>query len=862
MILVLVLALSTEISTSVPPSPYLGQTTDFAQVGLQLTTKKLKLVTGHINAYITVAHEVPYIKHKWQLPPTFKNIDPDMREIQETSKKGKHMSYRPLINHLHTNMLAMQDTLRNLQNRAEILANESYILNDTIGVFLHSKIVKGRRRRYLNNLAFDLGEFAGTIFGLMTNKDRKVINKQLHIISHNQRELEENLKSVVSSLVAYVNVSHNRLHNMDSRLNLTWHSIRLLGDEVSNLYRKADDMYIQISYAFKCMQAINRYTHLIEFLEGFTAHQYRFLQAVRTLQTGELTPDLIPPTLLSTTLDALMAKVEEHRPGYTLLFHDTESYYLNSLASYKYSGSTLYAFLLIPLVNRGSIYILRETTTYPVALHPQNPKGYSQLQDVPAIFGLSLDNHYYIELSEHDVKACRKGSVYICAKDFPRYLRPRLTCVAAIFFKEWKKALQICNILIYPETPLVASAISAYNNTYYVTIPTRKYTLRCGDISTIVHALTIYFSLHLTCDCHADFEGIQLISNAGICNLITNPDMTSEVSPISNFAILYATKLIFPEVEITDEFDKDGIRMQAGPYMAAVIESFQDLTVEDKRLGISLDHIVHQVQIGSDKFKEDLGKEFFLPEYVFNSSGTGSALILVVIWMLLLTIGLCWVMKKGKLLRFMTAVALPQTSHARPIFLPHPQITPSSQIAIVMPDAIEVMGYLLFICVILGIIYKLHALLFYSRHTSTMARFLIGAKGTAVYLRISAEGFNQVLFMGIVPLNFATSDIAIVPYVIQAQITQYCLWDSVRFMWSSKLNISRLGIFLEFKLPTYIRLSKCAGKKLRVLLSLNRPVEFQLLMDVAVRDVIEIHHVRLNSSTSSADMPDSRGTHN
>ena len=153
----------------------------------------------------------------------------------------------------------------------------------------------------------------------------------------------------------FVLATRDQFEVIHSTMDLQYQGMRALQNEYTSLFA-ATDIQIKSSILMGILTKslaihilrVTTMTQMIQF-------QQDFLEIIRDLQTGKLSPKVIPPAQLRNELEKIQKKLANYKPRRQLLFKSLWRYYADFLVTHVTQDAYLWVFLSVPTVNRESM---------------------------------------------------------------------------------------------------------------------------------------------------------------------------------------------------------------------------------------------------------------------------------------------------------------------------------------------------------------------------------------------------------------------------------------------------------------------------------------------------------------------------
>ncbi len=300
----------------------------------------------------------------------------------------------------------------------------------------------GRTRRE-GTMFTALGSLVAGPMGWVTVSAFNRMGRKLKAMNDMISTNTDGINHLQDDFLSFVNLSNARFENV-------WEGVRnnhALLEEVEGALTKVNvDLstteYIQnVLIGLVKDMAVNqqREQQILEVVAGWK-------RSVLALTQSKLSPELISPAMLQTSLDGIAKLMEDkYQKGWSLQKSVAASYYQRKDILFGRAGSTLYINIPVPLQSSASIYHLYRTHVWPVALNATTSNA-SMVQDVSDYIAVSTDNQrYYILLSNDDIAGClNSDGVYKCSHINSAIHVDVPSCTSAIWRNEPELIHKLC----------------------------------------------------------------------------------------------------------------------------------------------------------------------------------------------------------------------------------------------------------------------------------------------------------------------------------------------------------------------------------------------------------------------------------
>ena len=238
---------------------------------------------------------------------------------------------------------------------------------------------------------------------------------------------------------------------------------------------------------------------------------------IQSLNRGVLTPNLISPSELQTTLDELeLVLLKDYSP-----FHIAErssDYFYNTVTStYLADNKDLVILIRVPLTDFAGIYHVYKSIVLPMPAG-NNSHQFTQIQELPKYLGISESGNSYVTFGDDFLHECRGAVIKRCPRRLPEIASNQLTCPLAVFLSSDKKVQELCRIdLIYvPQLPVAIHDLE--DNTFFISnLHQEPWSVACPDRRPTTIAPCKACVVRLKCRCYLRTVDVYLAASLKGC---------------------------------------------------------------------------------------------------------------------------------------------------------------------------------------------------------------------------------------------------------------------------------------------------------------------------------------------------------
>ena len=373
--------------------------------------------------------------------------------------------YRALIHDACLKFSEMFD--RHQQQRVAILANVQAQLT-TAEALLPTELRNTRRiSRALFGVVSYLTKF---LFGIPSESDMRKVSAQVRLLSDEVGSQGDLLLKLKEGFLLATNVTSQRLNELDVRQTETSEKFNnLIGD----LKTWREQLRRSLHHRHLTTMALTRLMGFMTYLNqlaisdvmGLTALEQEaenYYLSVLQLTKGRLPPHLVRPEQLRLALNTISNKLRS-TSGMTLSHDDISFYYKHNLVLAMHNAESIIINLKIPVHARAAVMQLYQIQIFSVPHNTDSSRGRTKITNLPSYIAFSVNDEYYVELSESQVARCEK---HYCHHTFPIMPYSSPSCAFAVFKSLRETIREKCEVQYSLKGSRTEGAISLSHGRY------------------------------------------------------------------------------------------------------------------------------------------------------------------------------------------------------------------------------------------------------------------------------------------------------------------------------------------------------------------------------------------------------------
>ena len=300
-----------------------------------------------------------------------------------------------------TCFLINQALLQIMVIRTETALRINNTVNTIRKLVPETKVDKSRSARSL--LPF-IGHLSKSLFGLATEKDIDTLAKHINALTRRTEGLSEVLSQHGTHFSSYIKASNKRMDNLMAGIHQNEMAIDYIQTKVDSVASNLRDLFLRMN------------TRLITHLE----HSNRLNNEIEEMKLGlldlvkgKLSPLLIQPEVIASTLHGIQRLLNQKYPGFHLACKTVQEIYQSGKFLYTRNNSNIYVTIKFPLTYQQHPLTVYRIISVPVPINETSEHA-THLLNLPKFLVISHDSEYYATLSQEDLSSCTGGSSTYC----------------------------------------------------------------------------------------------------------------------------------------------------------------------------------------------------------------------------------------------------------------------------------------------------------------------------------------------------------------------------------------------------------------------------------------------------------------
>ena len=388
----------------------------------------VKPLTDHVGTLLIAQEPVAFSSLTWRIIFEW-NLDNLGILLQNLQEIGTNLTSYPSKSENRA-LLQITDSLNSAQQdytnfRSLVLGNntDSPPMMESLKTSNVSSTFKRKRRNLVDQAGSEVKTaWTGAAGYSLSNWFGLVSTEQLD----NMHSLVDTLFRREAKMVTIQKFQITAVKDLQSELDKQQLQIQKIVNTTATLY----NLSVSLRHNNTNIATMLLHSDLLAAIGMYKGTVISYREIYRSLDRGFIDPDLIPITVLQSTLEQIKSKIPS---GFRLIFDpDATSlfpYYNLKLASRLPNSRQLRGVLQVPLTGLNDDYFLYQSTPFPSRFGPNNPRRFI-LQDSNRFIALSNDRRKFMDLgTSFNPSTCVPGRPLVCPSTVPISTNPTSNCV-------------------------------------------------------------------------------------------------------------------------------------------------------------------------------------------------------------------------------------------------------------------------------------------------------------------------------------------------------------------------------------------------------------------------------------------------
>ncbi|XP_069116722.1 LOW QUALITY PROTEIN: uncharacterized protein [Argopecten irradians] len=478
------------------------------------------------------------------------------------------------------------DSLNKL--RTQCMSNVNSTVKEIHRLIPHSyfpnTLSSGRSKRGLLDF---IGQISKSLFGTATSDDVEDLKRHMQVLNNNNVKLAKAMASQSHQLTSFISVVNERLDNIVEAVKSNHDQTVTLSEQFTASLDGIEHELVLLDNLM--LTQINATSTLDKHLEHAKL-------AIHDLAKGKLSPFLLSPKIMKSTLKQVQNIMSSKYKGFSIIHNEPLYYYHYANFVYARHNSMLYLLMKIPISSFIHPLLVYKVYSAPVPVNSTSSHA-TQLLDTPDYFVHTSDNQHFSTLSHQQLQDCTGTDILYCKFHLALSSVATSSCISAIFYNHKESVKARCDFRFLPNvlsptiTELAPSTLLMYH------IP--MLALDCPNGQKIIKGCS-FCVVRIPCLCTVTAGNLFVPPRLGKCKNDTND--ISVIHPV-NLALLQE---FFPSSQHSSIFGDtaypDFVHVKI-PNLNIYNHSFSEKLATDQKYHLSLKKIVETTKRGETVFK-------------------------------------------------------------------------------------------------------------------------------------------------------------------------------------------------------------------------------------------------------------------
>ena len=355
----------------------------------------------------------------------------------------------PAIKSYNDRHLHLTKDIRFIQNNIRMMLSKT------------SSLKKDRR-----DLLGFVGRFAKSLFGVSTEEDTTILQKQIKQLYDSTVGQSEQLNTFIDDFLSYVVKDNKKFKLLQKATLLNNQAIRAISSLINST--------ITTEHEFtKIINVLHIYgSQYVDTLVDIQSHLRQTELAIQTLLQGYLPYYFVPPTELQNTLASIRSQLTRIGPFH--LTHTEIGYYYHIQdITYKLHKDKLFVKIRIPVTSTTTAFTLYWIHSVPIPVSANQED--QTVIDIPEPYiAISLDKLFYMSLSESQYQFCTGNNLKRCKQALTMQEISYPSCALALFYDNPRSVAKLCSVSFLPKSQFHQSHVITVADNAYLTFTLDK----------------------------------------------------------------------------------------------------------------------------------------------------------------------------------------------------------------------------------------------------------------------------------------------------------------------------------------------------------------------------------------------------
>lgn len=368
------------------------------------------------------------------------------------------------------------------------------------------------------NAPFDFVSSLGkSLFGLSKHSDLLHLHENLQNLKFQTNTSLGRIQRHSNLLQSVVNIQNDRINKAklsiidnELRINSTLNNIQdievYMNEQFSNLQDEAQITHNILKFQTRLMaQLFDNGVAQVNSLQLIKHELNSFEKALHDLSNGILSPAIIQPTKLQSTLDQIQNSLQTTHPEFNIATNDYNFYYSYKVNVIKINNNFVIE-LNVPLTTSATHFTVYAANSLRLPIsterNSRNKYDYTEITGISPYLAISHDKEFYIEMSDFQLANCIGDRDYkICKSALLQFTNSKESCLQALFYNNQDMIRNVCKFNYYEESIPRDSYFPLGNGKILVTAVDRQWTVSCSKRAPTIINSCKFCVIQLGCSC-------------------------------------------------------------------------------------------------------------------------------------------------------------------------------------------------------------------------------------------------------------------------------------------------------------------------------------------------------------------------
>ena len=316
------------------------------------------------------------------------------------------------------------------------------------------------------NPLHSLGRIFSSVFGLVSAEDLEKAYSAIQTIIKDRNENVDFIKKLSNDFASYVTLTNDQIQRIEREAHIARHQLLGLIEQVHN------STLSQMNY----ITALAIQAGKIQNIVNSVVESYSILlSSLQFLHMGILSPTILPPDVLESSLQHISQELNNARFSSFLVHDDTMYYYTKAKYTFAVYKEKLIITLFVPLSSFSEDQDVYEIRTFPLPMHDHKSQHTLRITNLPTALAISNRTKTYVEITKDELEIIKHSKEIEPMRVFTKFHSQ--SCIAALYMNDKRAVNASCSYIIdmYSKT----SAVTHLMHSTFIMQNIENYMLTC-----------------------------------------------------------------------------------------------------------------------------------------------------------------------------------------------------------------------------------------------------------------------------------------------------------------------------------------------------------------------------------------------